>query len=64
MPDVPTEAIPGDTVVHDPPATASVSAIVEPLHTDAAPVMVPALIAKPTVTMRLAVAVPQVPETM
>ena len=64
MPDVPTEATPGDNELQEPPVTASVSAIVDPPHTDAAPDIVPALTVGLTVTMRVAVAVPQLPEML
>lgn len=61
-PDALTEAA-DDDELHAPPATELLSAVVAPAHTELLPVMVPADGAEPIVTVRVAVAVPQLPVT-
>ena len=59
-----TVATKGDTELHTPPATRSERCVVPVLHKTAVPVMVPAETAGFTVTTRLAVAVPQLFDTL
>ena len=59
VPSVPTVAIAPLEVLQVPPAAASVSAVVEPAHTVAVPVIAPAVGNGLTVTVAVAAAVPQ-----
>ena len=60
IPVAPTEAIPGAEELHVPIPARSVSAVVDPLHTVAVPLMVPALVSAFTVTILVAaVRIPQ-----
>lgn len=51
-------------LLQDPPPTASVSEVVEPVHTVAVPVMAPAPTPVLTVTINVAVLLPQLFETV
>ena len=64
MPVDPTVATAGDPELHVPPATASESDVVPELQRTAVPLIVPALGDGFTVTTRVAVAVPQLFETV
>ena len=64
IPEVPTPAMPDDTLLHTPPPAASVRAVVEVVHKDSVPVMVPALSNALTVTTTVGITVPQPPEAV
>ena len=59
VPVAPTVAVPGDTELQVPPATASLRFVVVAGHTTRPPVIVPALGNGLTVTIALAAAIPQ-----
>ena len=59
-PDVPILAITGDTELHVPPGTASLSVVVAPGHRNAVPVIAPELGKGLIVTTVVAAAVPQI----
>ena len=59
IPDELTVALAVLLLLHVPPAVASLNVVVAPLHTDAVPVIVPAVGAALTVTTLVATAAPQ-----
>jgi len=58
MPVLPTVAIPVEPELHTPPPVASLSAVAEPVHAVAVPVIVPGDAVVLTVTTLVAVALP------
>ena len=63
-PEAEIEAIVASLLLQEPPSVASASVVVEPAQTDVVPVIVPAEAVEPTVTVAVAVAVPQPVDTV